>query len=596
MNAGWILCLALVSQTPTLANASDGWQPGETHVVPSQFTTGGAASQQFQTNQFQRQAFQPQHGAGVDRYGRTMAPSDQNARQQAPAQTQTTQQQTGQQHGSPPWSHGGSPAANQQPPGNAQFQNNGQQNPASRFGTPNQQQADPRFAGNPQNSSGNPQGSAATHYGQGHSIRGQAQFGQQPGNSSWPSHAGTQNGGPSPRGQQTAPQPRGAWDGGWDGTQQGEQGRASSSPWNRNQQNPDRRFQTQQQTTPQQPPHDNGSPRNRQADLSQSHVAGGQSGSRFGAPVNTGGNQLRVAENTDGQQNPNRQQQPQQQNGPALQPPANQLLSGQRFAPSGQDGGRFSLGDSRNDDGRFQQNERFQMGGQPSQTSPTAAPPNEPTDPNIGNGNGQNNAALQPPLQSTLPSGSDGHSDNRRARVTPFARVQPPRADAPAGQDRVTVSDSRWNQWQDSQPSADDSVQPATAERQTSGDRKTQQAGSLPSFVGGATQSNRTSAAENSPHEGAARSSQGSGLFASAGMNKSGDSAQEDAASDERGEESHTEAHSPTTTVVVSLIALFFSLGGNLYLGWIAFESHFRYRRLLVEGDDYDDPPRRARD
>jgi hypothetical protein len=57
-----------------------------------------------------------------------------------------------------------------------------------------------------------------------------------------------------------------------------------------------------------------------------------------------------------------------------------------------------------------------------------------------------------------------------------------------------------------------------------------------------------------------------------------------------------TPADRPWFPLMLSLLGLFASLGVNLYLGWIAFESHFRYRRLLIEGDDDDALRSRAED
>lgn len=80
----------------------------------------------------------------------------------------------------------------------------------------------------------------------------------------------------------------------------------------------------------------------------------------------------------------------------------------------------------------------------------------------------------------------------------------------------------------------------------------------------------------------------GSGLFASASLGQTGKDAEED--HDHAGD-----GEQPWGVLVASLLGLFFSVGANLYLGWIAFESHFRYRRLLIEGDD-DDRDSRRRD
>ena len=44
----------------------------------------------------------------------------------------------------------------------------------------------------------------------------------------------------------------------------------------------------------------------------------------------------------------------------------------------------------------------------------------------------------------------------------------------------------------------------------------------------------------------------------------------------------------PWTPLVASLLCLFASIGANFYFGWNFTEYYFRYRRLLVEGEDDD--------
>ncbi|MCA9270397.1 MAG: hypothetical protein KDA41_18070, partial [Planctomycetales bacterium] len=54
------------------------------------------------------------------------------------------------------------------------------------------------------------------------------------------------------------------------------------------------------------------------------------------------------------------------------------------------------------------------------------------------------------------------------------------------------------------------------------------------------------------------------------------------------------DADKPWLPLMLSMLLLFGSLGANMYLGWIAFESHFRYRKALVEGD-YEERNSRSR-
>lgn len=66
-------------------------------------------------------------------------------------------------------------------------------------------------------------------------------------------------------------------------------------------------------------------------------------------------------------------------------------------------------------------------------------------------------------------------------------------------------------------------------------------------------------------------------------------------ASELESEELEDHPPKPWGPMMLALVCLFVSLGANVYLGWTALESHLRYRRLLLDDDDYDDEPEPTR-
>lgn len=214
-------------------------------------------------------------------------------------------------------------------------------------------------------------------------------------------------------------------------------------------------------------------------------------------------------------------------------------------------------------------------------------------------GSGAPSLTLQPPLSSTLPSKSGGEADNPASPQSPFVRVQPPRADeaeSSGGAAHRHSSDANW-------PAADNGTDVAGSPPglfnagTLAGADHNRPAEYREPVESSATQAHRFAAATTggSSGESQAGHAHDSGATNAAGRDDDASDADKESSSGQAGPA--TETPKPWLPLMASLIGLFASLGGNLYLGWIAFESHVRYRRLLVEGEfEEDEEPERPRE
>ena len=563
MTSGWIICLAVVCQTSAWGTPSNGWQaapnnaaqqmrygtnvqqpaqPGTNqHVTAPQF----ASQQQQPASQFAQQ--QPQQQM-VDQYGRPLTAA-QGTAVQGNAVQQQQGQQFGQQPAQHPWQNNGSQfTGNQQAPA--------QQNQASNWGQPNY---DPRIAAN--NLSANSQ-NANNQPGSNQNISlapsgvaAQNNFQQQP-NSNWQQYNTQQQ---ANQLQLTPPQ----------------QNTTAQSQW-----------PTQSQTT-----YD---PRSNQSThLGQQY--GGSGNSSWGQPAGrpTGGSQFATQNSQTGSQFNNSLRNPQFD--------ANVNAGGSQF------GAQINLGDNRF---RVADNTHSVLPGSNQHTNQVGQTSGQHQQPSL---------ALQPPLQGTLPAGSNPSGEHSQQNVNPHVLVQPPRVGDNNSQGTVAVDDNRWTNLQQptdatqvasrptssdlqpipaGQPSSDGQTQLPANNGQTAGNTNPNianqhvpqiatapqvnaPAGSLfGSLANRNTNSQPTAFGQNSQATGLPKD----GLFAAASRNAQ---SQGNTLNQPPGSE---DGYTPSPFAFgVSLVFNFLMVGGVMYLGWIAFESHFRYRRALLDGDDIDD-------
>ena len=476
MTAGWILCLALVSQSHSFATPSDGWRAGtgtQPAVTPTQYMSPASGQQQFdqygrvqpQQQQQPQRTYQPQQQTAyvqprpVVQYTQPIGPTQPQYATQAQAQPQTQPATQPAQH---PWQTGGNQQVAQQQPAQQQDRFTWQQTPA-------QNQQGPAL--NP--AQNNTQHNTQPHSGWGNQT--QQQQPQQP--PTWGNHQFQQSGQSQFANNKTGQQPQ----------QAGSQFGGSQ-------------FGTGQQ--------------------------------QYGAQIGQGGNQFQTGgQQTTWPQNNSQQDNSQQNN----QPPSNW---GQGTWANNNGGSNLQPVNP-----TFQPNQNFNQGSQ----------------------------QLQPPLQATLPSGG-----------------QPPRAD---------VDNTQWANWQNQTNQQNPAVTTVanTDQNQQAGNGQTptifgqpKTVDRLPSFFTGADPGSKANTISGFGLSNNNSNVPKSGMFASANGGVGG-------APKSVGTDGPAAPYEPTNAIIISLIALFFSLGANLYLGWIAFESHFRYRRVLADADEYEEP-RRNRD
>lgn len=585
MYASWILCLTLIGQTPTGA-APNAWQAGGGQVVAapsSQFATPTSrptgvqlpANSQFPSGAPQLPPTQP--AAGVNRFGQSTSVQPQ-APSQATNQPTTWQNNNSQFTGQLPTAQNPNtsawPTNQSSPSAGALTQNNNwtgagtstSQNPTARGANNWPQQQDPRLIGGTQFNQGgattSPLGGANAVVGQPQS-QPQSQPLSQPLPRGWPQANAvaqpSQPAGPTLQPPQNALQQPSQ--NGWGGQRiaQNNAVQSNTAPNNAALRQPPTNVPLNNNTGGGQLTN---SLRNSAAD---SRVA--NSDPRLTSGALRGGRQATIAPNSNNAQGTTR---PWSQIGGQQEQP-----TGVQQSPGGQLVGRGGA----NVDPR--------LAAQGSQGWPASAPgdsrfANNQLAPPNANADGQAGPALQPPLQLTLPNGSETPRSDPAGTITPYSKIQPPPADAPEGSGQFTVAPSRFGAPQDAP--AERAAAGVTNSGQTrlasnTNDGKSNAAGRLPIPVFGAT--NAKSAGQTAGYGQTNASVLGG---ASNPPSKGGDESKDaDAKTD------------PSWVVGGSLIASFIFFGTTLFFGYNWFETQMRYRRLLVEGDDYDEAPPRGR-
>ena len=573
MTSGWILCLAALSQT-TWGNPSSGWQPGNTVTAqqPSPTATHPFSSQQAQGgSQF---ATGQQNNVAVDRYGRPL-PGNQSVLTQHNAQN-TSSQQAGQH----PWQANNA----------AQQQDNawGGQNVNANQSTP--QQFDTRFTASGQNPSGTAtwNGNQQTNNWQQNTAANQSNAPQLIAPQNMP---GQQNN------WQTQPQyVRDPRTGQLVAAQQGSNASANTN-WQTGQQAGNSQWGNQQSgnqqsggTHPQS--HDqfagnqfSGNNSNPQFDANFNN-----NGSRFGAQITLGDNRLRVADNS----NFNQQNQPHAggqsshgqfggQTNPSLglQPPLQNTL------PQGSDlqgNNQGSLNPHvlaqppRADDGQQQgsgvTNDPRWANWQVGSTPATNVSGTNGTDTQSSNNAASQNPASQNPASQNTATGNQAanHQTSHNPSGQPNQFGQPQVSTNQVG--TTTSADPAAHASQGHQA-------PTISPPNTSFGNPNSSGGNL--F---ASATNRNGGTQQAGYNQPTSPGMGSNnLFAMAAARNAGN--QNQANMNNPANENSSGDNPLQVPFGVSLFANLVMIGAVVYLGWIAFESHFRYRRALIEGDDY---------
>ena len=558
MTSGWILCLAALSQT-TWGNPSAGWQPGGTVTVAQQPT---AATNQFSSQQTQAgsQFASPQQNVGqqnnvaVDRYGRplpgqqTVLTQNNAAAQntstqslgQHPRQTNTTTQQQAAQQPNNAW--GG-----QTPSNTATWSANQQTNNWQQNGTTNQpnNQAAPQLIA-PQNMP-NQQNNWQT----------QPQYVQDP-----------------RTGQMVA-------------AQQGTTGTVNTN-WQTGQQPSNSQFGNQQFS---------GTSTQSNNQLGSNQFSGTGSnpqfdanfntgGSRFGAQISLGDNRLRVADNSNFNQQHNPNTATQNVNGQfagqtsnpslGLQPPLQNTLPNGSNLQGNQQGSlnpHVLAQPPRADDGQ-QQSPNVTSDPRWANWQVGTTQATNVSQPNVTNPQSQNNVASQNTASADQTVNSQASNNQPSSHQSGQA--------SQFGQNQVGTNQPGTNLSNDPSANGSQNNQAPTISPPNSPFGNPNNAGS--NLFAAAT--NRNGGAQQAGYNQPTSPGVGSNnLFAMAAARNGGNANQASMNGTANGDQQDEEGFK--MPFFFSLFSNLVMVGAVVYLGWIAFESHFRYRRALIEGDDY---------